>query len=219
MGWSAVVLIGRRHRAGGRVWRYGQFRGERRGHLSAGGRSVNRVARWDGSEWSDLGGGIAGEVRSLAAVDTAAFASDSRGLYVGGNITSAGGVAVRNFARWDGAWWSSVAGGLDNLPFALTPFEGRAGTGELDGPALFAGGAFTRAGDLSSTNRIARLHLCPGVACRADLDGDGQLTIFDFLEFQNLFASGDMRADFDGDGSLTIFDFLQFQNEFAQGCD
>ena len=58
-----------------------------------------------------------------------------------------------------------------------------------------------------------------GESCRVDLDGDGQLTIFDFLEFQNLFASGDMRADFDGDGSLTIFDFLQFQNEFAQGCD
>ncbi|MCW5757479.1 MAG: hypothetical protein KIT54_09605 [Phycisphaeraceae bacterium] len=27
------------------------------------------------------------------------------------------------------------------------------------------------------------------------------------------------RVDLDGDGQLTIFDFLQFQNEFAQGCD
>ena len=58
----------------------------------------------------------------------------------------------------------------------------------------------------------------PDPTCRADLDGDGSLTIFDFLAFQNLFASGDMRADFDGDGSLTIFDFLAFQNEFALGC-
>lgn len=54
--------------------------------------------------------------------------------------------------------------------------------------------------------------------CRADLDGDGDLTIFDFLLFQNLFASGDLRADFDGDGQLTLFDFLAFQNEFAMGC-
>ena len=54
--------------------------------------------------------------------------------------------------------------------------------------------------------------------CRADFDGDGDLTIFDFLAFQNAFATGDMRADFDGDGSLTIFDFLAFQNEFALGC-
>ncbi|NRA57013.1 MAG: hypothetical protein HRU13_02700 [Phycisphaerales bacterium] len=54
--------------------------------------------------------------------------------------------------------------------------------------------------------------------CRADLDGDGALTIFDFLEYQNLFDAGDPLADFDGDGSLTIFDFLAFQNEFDAGC-
>ena len=54
--------------------------------------------------------------------------------------------------------------------------------------------------------------------CRADLDGDGELTFFDFLAFQDLFAAGDMTADFDGDGELTFFDFLAFQNEFAAGC-
>ena len=55
-------------------------------------------------------------------------------------------------------------------------------------------------------------------SCRADLDGDGDLSIFDFLEFQNLFDAGDPTADFDGDGELTIFDFLAFQNEFDAGC-
>ncbi len=54
--------------------------------------------------------------------------------------------------------------------------------------------------------------------CRVDLDGDGELTFFDFLAFQNLFAAGDPIADFDGDGSFTFFDFLAFQNEFAAGC-
>ena len=54
--------------------------------------------------------------------------------------------------------------------------------------------------------------------CRADLDGDGELTIFDFLAYQNAFDAGDLAADFDGDGSLTIFDFLAFQNEFDAGC-
>ena len=56
------------------------------------------------------------------------------------------------------------------------------------------------------------------IECRADIDGDGELTIFDFLEFQNRFAAGDPIADFDGDGELTIFDFLEFQNAFAAGC-
>jgi len=58
-----------------------------------------------------------------------------------------------------------------------------------------------------------------GNDCRADIDDDGQLTIFDFLAFQNLFDAGDPAADFDGDGELTIFDFLAFQNEFDAGCE
>ncbi|MEQ9094825.1 MAG: VCBS repeat-containing protein [Phycisphaerales bacterium] len=54
--------------------------------------------------------------------------------------------------------------------------------------------------------------------CQADLDGDGELTIFDFLSYQNLFDAGDPAADFDGEGALTIFDFLAFQNAFDAGC-
>jgi len=54
--------------------------------------------------------------------------------------------------------------------------------------------------------------------CRVDIDGDGELTLFDFLGYQNLFDSGDLAADFDGDGELTLFDFLAFQNEFDAGC-
>ncbi|MFG0286092.1 MAG: GC-type dockerin domain-anchored protein [Phycisphaerales bacterium JB039] len=56
------------------------------------------------------------------------------------------------------------------------------------------------------------------ILCRVDLDGDGALTLFDFLTFFNLFAAGDLAADFDGDGELTLFDFLAFQDEFAAGC-
>ncbi|MGD1915777.1 MAG: PQQ-binding-like beta-propeller repeat protein [Phycisphaerales bacterium] len=55
-------------------------------------------------------------------------------------------------------------------------------------------------------------------ACFADFDGDGELTIFDFLAFQNAFDRGDVLADCDGDGTLTLFDFLCFQNAFDAGC-
>ena len=54
--------------------------------------------------------------------------------------------------------------------------------------------------------------------CRVDFDGDGSLTIFDFLAFFNAFSTGQASADFDGDGALTFFDFLAFQNEFDAGC-
>ena len=56
------------------------------------------------------------------------------------------------------------------------------------------------------------------VPCAADRDGDGELTLFDFLAFQNQFDLGDPRADLDGDGVLTIFDLLAFQNRFDAGC-
>ncbi len=55
--------------------------------------------------------------------------------------------------------------------------------------------------------------------CIADCDGDGVLTLFDFLCFQNQFDAGDLMADLDGDGILTLFDFLVFQNEFDAGCE
>ncbi len=55
--------------------------------------------------------------------------------------------------------------------------------------------------------------------CPADFDGDGRLSLFDFLAFQNAFDSGDLAADFDSDGRFSLFDFLAFQNAFDAGCD
>ncbi len=56
--------------------------------------------------------------------------------------------------------------------------------------------------------------------CPADLDGDGDLTVFDFLEFQNRFDGGGTTgfADFCYDGRLDVFDFLEYFNLFDAGC-
>ena len=56
------------------------------------------------------------------------------------------------------------------------------------------------------------------VPCRADMDGDGVLTLGDYLAFLNAFDAGEPIADFDFDGELTVFDFLAFQNRFDRGC-
>jgi hypothetical protein len=55
--------------------------------------------------------------------------------------------------------------------------------------------------------------------CPADCDGDGALTVFDFLCFLSLFDMGDPAADCDGDGALSLFDFLCFQSAFDRGCE
>ena len=54
--------------------------------------------------------------------------------------------------------------------------------------------------------------------CIADIDGDGDTTIFDVIRFTLLFSKSDPRADFDGDGAFTIFDFIGFLHAFDGGC-
>jgi hypothetical protein len=48
----------------------------------------------------------------------------------------------------------------------------------------------------------------------ADVNNDGTLDLFDFLEFVNLFNAQDPEADFTGDGVFDLFDFLKFINVF-----
>jgi hypothetical protein len=62
-----------------------------------------------------------------------------------------------------------------------------------------------------------RLELTVIAVDDADINGDGELNIFDFLAFQNAFDAADPLADFDGNCTLDIFDFLAFQNAFDRG--
>jgi hypothetical protein len=51
----------------------------------------------------------------------------------------------------------------------------------------------------------------------ADLTADGELDLFDILEFHDLLSAGDPRADFSGDGVLDHIDIIAFQSEMAAG--
>jgi hypothetical protein len=71
---------------------------------------------------------------------------------------------------------------------------------------------------LSSTVFGAEFAIRGGDECYADFDGDGDLTLFDFLAFVNAFNGGEAAAECDGDEGLTLFDFLCFVNAFNAGC-
>lgn len=185
----------------------------------AGGRVVNRVARWDGNDWEALAGPMGAGVGTQSVNALFAF-DDGSGpkLYAGGLFQTAGGISAGNIARWDGGRWEAMptatSSGLGTATgsdvWALASFD--AGEGER----LIAGGHFTRSSG-SPTDYTAMWKGCPGL-CLADYDDDGVLTLFDFLAFSNGFHVGDPRADFDGDGEFTLFDFLLFSNEFDAGC-
>src|SRR5690606_19830830 len=64
------------------------------GFVSAGGVPVQRIAKWDGETWSDVGGGTNALISALEVYD------DGTGpaLYAAGGFTSAGGVPVGQIA-------------------------------------------------------------------------------------------------------------------------
>ncbi len=109
----------------------------------AGGAPASGVAAWDGTNWSALGSGVAGQVYALAL--------NGANLYVGGAFHSAGGIPATNIAKWNGKQWESLGGGLDqgvlSSPGVLALYD--------DGTNLFAGGQFLMAGDQNAYN-IAR---------------------------------------------------------------
>jgi trimeric autotransporter adhesin len=123
----------------------------------AGAVSAHALARWDGREWSEVGGGINPGV-GHATIFAMAVYDDGRGpaLYVAGRLRSAGGKEAWNIARWDGAEWEPLGPGINGAVHALHVFD-EDGPGPLR-PALFAGGSFSEVpgGEPGSMGSIGR---------------------------------------------------------------
>jgi hypothetical protein len=107
----------------------------------AGGKTVNHVAKWDGTVWSALTGpagtGTNEEVLALEVWGGA--------LYAGGAFTQAGGAPANRIARWNGSGWSPVGAGTNDTVHALTVWNG----------ALYVGGKFNQIGTLGAAG-VAR---------------------------------------------------------------
>ncbi|MFN9331979.1 MAG: hypothetical protein ACK6D1_05195 [Planctomycetota bacterium] len=85
---------------------------------SAGGTAVNNIARWNGTAWSPLGPGL---TRSFSVPAVLALTVAGNGdLVAGGRFDRAGTLLVPDVARWNGATWLSMAGGIGTTVQALT---------------------------------------------------------------------------------------------------
>lgn len=93
------------------------------------------VARWDGTTWQTIGV-FNNIVRALEVFDDGAGPA----LAVGGSFTSVNGMTVYRLARWNGAAWSEIGGGVNNRVSQLAAFD------DGTGPKLCASGLFTIAG-------------------------------------------------------------------------
>lgn len=106
---------------------------------SAGGVPASNIAKWNGSSWSTVGGGVAGKYGQVLALQVYDDGSGSA-LYVGGWFTASGGTPASNIAKWDGVGWSPLASGTSSAVSALAVHD------DGGGPKLCVGGWFTSAG-------------------------------------------------------------------------
>ncbi len=79
---------------------------------SAGGVPSRSIARWDGASWHPLGDGVGRPVDNngmfMQPDHVNAIALLGTDVIAGGRFPVAGGVAVGNIARWNGATWSAM---------------------------------------------------------------------------------------------------------------
>lgn len=118
------------------------------------------IVKWDGVQWSGVGGGI--RFNGNGVRDPIEFDEDGPGglppaLFVIGDFYEAGGTPVNNIARWNGLEWTTVGSGLEGVEnaigFCMAVFDD-----DGDGPhtpSLFVGGNFPIAGGVV-VNNIAR---------------------------------------------------------------
>ncbi|MCB0779519.1 MAG: T9SS type A sorting domain-containing protein [Flavobacteriales bacterium] len=98
----------------------------------ADGQVVNRIARFDGTNWQPVGGGVNGSVRELKSYPD--------GLYVAGWYSHADTLLTHGLSRWDGSQWHTVYDlpDLDPDPFQINQIE----TVAKYGNEIYIGGNF-----------------------------------------------------------------------------
>ena len=69
-----------------------------------------------------------------------------------------------------------------------------------------------------TSESLAYLDAAIPVPCDADVNTDGVLDFFDYLDFVEAFASEAAGADFNSDDVVDLFDYLDFVEVFATGC-
>ncbi len=100
--------------------------------------SASGLARWDGTNWANIGGVPIGY--AVTSIN-----GDNTNLYVGGNFITMAGITVNRIAKWSGSNWSALGAGMNGQVTKILVHRGN----------VYAGGFFTAAGGIAATN-IAR---------------------------------------------------------------
>jgi hypothetical protein len=120
------------------------------GHASA-----DRIARWNGTSWSAIGG------IPLSNGQVFAIAYHAGKVYVGGTFLNAGGHANDDFlAVWNGSAWGSPCAGTGPGPAITATVKAL----QIIGNTLYVAGAFADGAGIASADRLVACDLTTGAA-------------------------------------------------------
>ncbi len=117
---------------------------------------ADAIAKWDGSDWSNLGSDFGNDGAILGPAVVYALAVSGTDLYVGGSFYDVNSLSADNVAKWD-------TQNVDGLGWS--PLGSNAGDGAIThnvhalavvGTDLYVGGEFYDAAGIAAADRIAR---------------------------------------------------------------
>lgn len=108
--------------------------------------TANRIAKWDGVSWSAVGNGVNSDVEALVISGSDVYAGGRFTQLCGNATCTSGNVSANRVAKWNGAAWSAVGFGTNEVVNALA----------VIGSELYVAGHFTKVcGDTSCSSGLA----------------------------------------------------------------
>lgn len=106
--------------------------------INVGDENGDYIVKWNGTSFESLGTGANVRLWGLE-IDIAG------NVYVGGEQTTLGGVTVGYLGKWNGQKWEALGDGVNNYVYYIKHYNNK----------LYVSGAFTTAGNLDLTDRVA----------------------------------------------------------------
>jgi trimeric autotransporter adhesin len=121
-----------------------------------------RIAKYDGTRWTQPGRGLNNAVNALAVYNN--------NLYAAGTFTATapgtGSISINRIARWNGTDWEPVGVGANN------GVNGPVNALAVYNNELYLGGTFINAGTVTNVNRLARWNGTAWAAVASGLNDD-----------------------------------------------
>ncbi len=156
--------------------------------------ALDHIAKWDGTNYSSVGGTIGGAVPLIVLDLHQADLGAGNHLYAAGRFLTMGGVAALNVAEWDGTSWSAMDSGLSRTS-GLTQILHMTSWDDGSGEALYVGGRFNLAGGAAVSTNVAKWDGAAWSSMGDGFDGDvHELIVFDDGSGDAMYALGNFTS-------------------------